>query len=384
MPLTPVPSREVTPDDVCASPASPLLTSLLGCVTSSGAFTQQVVEQHIPMENNPRPLSARMGDNAEYWVDQSGDILHLKFPAKLDFGGQWSRLGPYFSLPDSGLDAASLKRARGHFELHLLSPDDNESSEYPTEALEMSRRVIETLSALATEVEDARNVALPASKQPVVLPFFRSYTRDEKDHYVLLIQSDLLFPDIPNEQQGASAIPRVSRRDIGKSTVLLSPSKAKKLVVNNEGPGTSRNSQPDIIRIRDLYDPDNRYAGLGHLRETKVECPEVRDSDGVVIHPRDYWYKLRRATFVEVDIYLKLWAIPPLRQPKPRMSDRDKYGSRNYQLILRRLQLLPCTSYSNPAVTDLKGKRKASEEPDDGGRMKRHTIAGDDDCDMNA
>jgi hypothetical protein len=56
------------------------------------------------------------------------------------------------------LDAASLKRARGHFELHLLSPDDNESSEYPTEALEMSHRVIETLSALATEVEDARNV----------------------------------------------------------------------------------------------------------------------------------------------------------------------------------------------------------------------------------
>jgi hypothetical protein len=78
----------VTPDDVCASPASPLLTSLLGCVTSSGAFTQQVVKQHILMENNPRPLSARMGDNAEYWVDQSGDILHLKFPAKLDFGGQ--------------------------------------------------------------------------------------------------------------------------------------------------------------------------------------------------------------------------------------------------------------------------------------------------------
>lgn len=99
--------------------------------------------------------------------------------------------------------------------------------------------------------------------------------------------------------------------------------KAKKLVVNNEGPGTSRNSQPgsiiflninttlissgtDIIRIRDLYDPDNRYAGLGHLRETKVECPEVRDGDGVVIHPRDYWYKLRQATFVKVDIYLKL------------------------------------------------------------------------------
>jgi hypothetical protein len=77
--------------------------SLLGCVTSQGAFTQEVVEQYIPLENNPRPLSARMGDNAEYWVDQSGDVLHLKFPAKLDFNGQWCRLGPYFSLPDSGV-----------------------------------------------------------------------------------------------------------------------------------------------------------------------------------------------------------------------------------------------------------------------------------------
>jgi hypothetical protein len=103
-PLTPVPSREGTPEEVSApTTASPLHKCLLGCVTSPGAFTQDVVEQHIPMENNPRPLSARMGDNAEYWVDQSGDVLHLKFPAKLDFGGQWCRLGPYFSLPDSGV-----------------------------------------------------------------------------------------------------------------------------------------------------------------------------------------------------------------------------------------------------------------------------------------
>jgi hypothetical protein len=53
------------------------------------------------MENNLHPLSARMGDNAKYWVDQSGDVLHLKFPVKLDFSGQWCRLRPYFSLPDS-------------------------------------------------------------------------------------------------------------------------------------------------------------------------------------------------------------------------------------------------------------------------------------------
>lgn len=62
----------------------------------------------------------------------------------------------------------------------------------------------------------------------------------------------------------------------------------------------------DFICIRDLYDPDHRYAGLGNLRETKVECPEVRDGDGAIIHPRDCWYKLRNVKFVEVDVYLKL------------------------------------------------------------------------------
>jgi len=67
-----------------------------------------------------------------------------------------------------------------------------------------------------------------------------------------------------------------------------------------------RNLPVDCIRIRDLYDPDHRYAGLGILRNTKVECPEVRDGDGAIIHPRDYWFKLREAKFIEVDVYLKL------------------------------------------------------------------------------
>jgi hypothetical protein len=63
------------------------------------------------------------------------------------------------------------------------------------------------------------------------------------------------------------------------------------------------------------------------------------------------------------------------------MTDRDKYGSRNYQIILRRMQLLPCSSYLNPSSIDTKGKRKASEEPVDGGAAKKANNR-DDDCDM--
>jgi hypothetical protein len=62
----------------------------------------------------------------------------------------------------------------------------------------------------------------------------------------------------------------------------------------------------DYLRIHDLHDPDNRYSGLGSLRETKVECPDVRDGNGLLIHPREYSMKLAHARFVEVEVYLKL------------------------------------------------------------------------------
>jgi hypothetical protein len=41
----------------------------------------------------------------------------------------------------------------------------------------------------------------------------------------------------------------------------------------------------DVLYICDLHDPLARYAGLGPLRETKVEVPEVQDVHGMLIHP---------------------------------------------------------------------------------------------------
>jgi hypothetical protein len=116
---------------------------------------------------------------------------------------------------------------------------------------------------------------------------------------------------------------------MGPTTLTKDESgKAKKLAENKHRPGGSNlpgdNMQPgnsfvhlkgnwklkrsasDCICIRDLYDPDLQYAGLGILQETKVECPEVRDGKGAIIHPCNYWYKLRQVKFVEIDVYLKL------------------------------------------------------------------------------
>lgn len=44
------------------------------------------------------------------------------------------------------------------------------------------------------------------------------------------------------------------------------------------------------------------------------------------------------------------------------MNSRDANGSRIYQLILRRMQLLPCAAYTKKAFHDPKGKRKATDE----------------------
>jgi hypothetical protein len=56
----------------------------------------------VPTANNPRPLRV-MGDNAEYWVNDSGELFTFKFPATLDLEGQYDRSGPYFNLPRTGV-----------------------------------------------------------------------------------------------------------------------------------------------------------------------------------------------------------------------------------------------------------------------------------------
>lgn len=97
----------VPSEDEIEEARSPLYISLLGSALSRGAFTADACsEENIPVQNNPRPLRRLMGDKAEYWVNGSGDLLHMKFVARLDFHGQYSRLGPYFNLFDSGVCVA--------------------------------------------------------------------------------------------------------------------------------------------------------------------------------------------------------------------------------------------------------------------------------------
>jgi hypothetical protein len=65
----------------------------------------------------------------------------------------------------------------------------------------------------------------------------------------------------------------------------------------------------DVVRIRDLQDPQGWYAGLGQLCDCQVECPDVRDGNGLITHPRDYGTKLANACSVEVEVYIKLSVV---------------------------------------------------------------------------
>lgn len=50
-------------------------------------------------KHNPRPLNfAPYNDNSFHWVDKNNDLLCMAFPAVLDLGGKYSKVGPYFNL----------------------------------------------------------------------------------------------------------------------------------------------------------------------------------------------------------------------------------------------------------------------------------------------
>ncbi|KAG1808405.1 uncharacterized protein BJ212DRAFT_1485037 [Suillus subaureus] len=280
------------------------------------------------------------------------------------------------------INVSNLKKTRVQFQLHSLTPEDEDSGDYPQEALDMSCRVLNTLSALTTAVEDRCNfTGIPETEQPAVSPFVHNYTQDLRDCYVLVVQSEPLFKDLPKE--GSMTTPRISRQDIGKSGVLLSPSKAKQLTQASAAARSSRAANTggsgEFLRIHNFHDLDNHYSGLGLLKETKVECPDVRDGNGLLIHLREYSIKLAHAQFVEVKVYLKLWNIG--KSDKDDATKCERLRSCNYQLIMCQMQLLPSMGYAKAEV--LKGKRKASEELASALQAKKLAVASVQDNSMD-
>ncbi|KAI6038046.1 hypothetical protein EDC04DRAFT_2698632 [Pisolithus marmoratus] len=304
-----------------------------------------------------------MADNAQYWVTTNNQLLHIKFPAKVDRTGQYKRLGPYFNLTSSGLDINVLQKMRAQFELVAL--DDEVDQGCPSTAIECSRAFF---TALFVFFDEAESRELLGNKNATVMPFWYTYDPSRGDHYALVVTTDALFMNLPHVN--SMAAPKVTHADVGKSTILLSPSKARAAssaqasadaAVTICGGAAHKTSAPKALMLRDLPDPHGRYVGLlktyGALAATKVTIPDVRDRQGVLITPAEYHNKISDGDIVEVEVILKLWSIPPNPKGNPN-------GSRVYQTILCSLKLLPFHAYSQENVfsaTD-KGKRKADDK----------------------
>lgn len=86
--------------------SNPLWMSLYTLSTASLAVNSNTVAG-VPATNNPRPLRG-MGDNAEYWVNATGEPFTFKFPATIDLEGQFDRTDPYFNLPRTGVSVKFL------------------------------------------------------------------------------------------------------------------------------------------------------------------------------------------------------------------------------------------------------------------------------------
>ncbi|KAG1837644.1 hypothetical protein DFJ58DRAFT_734248 [Suillus subalutaceus] len=137
------------------SPAikTPLWRSLYVLSTATTAVNENKVTS-VPAANNPRPLRFT-ADNAEYWVNDAGEAFTFRFPAMIDFDGQLDRTGPYFNLPQTGLDLGVLKKMCAQFEIHPLEVEAQDK--YPEEAIKCHSLAFNMLNVLHGEAEEARN-----------------------------------------------------------------------------------------------------------------------------------------------------------------------------------------------------------------------------------
>jgi hypothetical protein len=62
-------------------------------------------------------------------------------------------------------------------------------------------------------------------------------------------------------------------------------------------------------KLADLADPEGRYSKLPATvrKDTTIIVPEIRDGNGVLIHPQQYSSRLEHGTKVVVEVMLKLY-----------------------------------------------------------------------------
>ncbi|KAH0827359.1 hypothetical protein J3R83DRAFT_4003 [Lanmaoa asiatica] len=301
-----------------------------------------------------------MSDSAEYWATKDGTVMHLKFLAKLDLSGQFSKIGAYFNLGDSEIEIPALKKVKAQFE---LCPLDEEDMMYPPEAIECSQFTHNAIITFCSEVEATRNKGIPPSKLPNVIPFYQMLQCE--NHYCLVVHTEPLFRDLPNPQ-ASTVTPGMTLASLSEESTLMSPSKAKAAAAIQVKctPAKPVAKRVPVWSIFDMPDPAYRYKSLYDvcdLTEVKVMAPNVCDRNGTLIHAGKYEQKLQDGDVVKMDVIMKLWTI---QVSGSGANSKDSNRSHIYQLVLHKMKLMPYDSYLKELFKDDgKGKRKAKDEP---------------------
>src|ERR1700722_20625840 len=129
-------------------------------------------------------------------------------------------------------------------------------------------------------------------------------------------------------------------------------------------------------KLADRADPKGRYSKLAATVrwDTTINVPDIRDGNGTLIHPQYYSSQLQHGAKVVVEVMLKLyvhlscccsmiyatcssWNIRAPDKTKPAIPSKwkaregDANGSRNYQLVLTKMQLLPVVDISKAIIS---------------------------------
>ncbi|KAG1880594.1 hypothetical protein C8R48DRAFT_767366 [Suillus tomentosus] len=317
----------------------------------------------IAGSNNPRFWDPKI--RSEQWYDINGEPFSLKFPALLEPAGKHSRMDPYFTLPTlKQPDLRDARTVKAQFQLRPL--DDS----YPADAVVCSKKAANTLMLLISKCESMRG-----KDKHEVIQFLRNAGTSGADPLHFVVHSDPLFPEAAEATR--EIVPEFSLEDFENTDLTFTGNVLKQKF----GPkGSAVSSDPDgdergveSWKMKHMPDPHGHYStvmSLFNLEEIPVVVPDVRDAEGVLIHPADYSKKLTTGLPVAVEVMMRLWTFAP--------DTKRPTGSRIYQTILKSLRLLPMGNGGETVLTksptqiaEGKGKRKADGQAGQGSPTKK-------------
>ncbi|KAF8490875.1 hypothetical protein JB92DRAFT_3147784 [Gautieria morchelliformis] len=269
---------------------------------------------------------------AEEWFIQSGSgnkHLLLRFPARIIRSTRDSKLTSYGNKDGemSKFDLRGLRKIKMVWALQL-------ELEGPSHLRPKAKYIENILHLIQQERDDILNAGLRDEEEPRVHAFTR---RQENGTFLVLVNSENLFDDVPFSSAGSPV--KITR------SVLETPANAphnddlpetssRNDVARNNEPTTPKKSNADFFLLRFLTRGPYNKLSLESLTLADFPDPQARFSTiKNVAGSVPYNSALTEGTLVNVLTTLRMWHIKP--------DEKNPNGSRAYQLVLKRMQVLP-------------------------------------------